>query len=259
MILTYIDESGSNSPNDDENEYLLASISIHESDYPKAEQLIQEIKVKYFGKDLSDRVEIHATDIISGKKEYKNFDVDTRLNIISDILGILGHLDCKINCVLIRKNMMSKWTAEEIYDHAFKYLFERLFFTHAWFNHHLKVKQKDVPQYGIVFMDAIQPKVDNKLKEKVRVLMKSGTEFSNNKYIIEDVVFIDSRYRALSQIVDVVAYCVRRHYRLKYKQSVDYREIEIFKKYMSMISPKIRKNNGRINGAGFKVVPNDKK
>lgn len=254
-ILTYIDESGHSSPKDDEDEYLLASISIHESVYKTAEDLIQKVKKKYFPEELCDNIEIHATDIISGKKDFKGIDVETRLNIITDVLNIISKIDCKINCILIRKHLVPMWDAKEINSYAFKFLFERLCFTHNEFNWSFVINKKDVPQYGILFMDSIQPTVDNKLKEDMRALMKSGTEYAKNKYMIEDVVFVDSRYRALSQIVDVVAYCMRRYYRLKYKPPLDYRETKTYERFLNLIIPAIRKKNNRWEGVGVKIFP----
>ena len=48
-------------------------------------------------------------------------------------------------------------------------------------------------------MDSIQPKFDEKIKTRVRNMISEGTEHIVNDYIIEDVVFVDSRYRAMSQ------------------------------------------------------------
>ncbi|MCQ2079690.1 MAG: DUF3800 domain-containing protein [archaeon] len=257
--MSYIDESGKPTPKDDENEYVLASITIHEAEYNKAESMLKAVKKKYFLDNSEEDIEIHTTDLISGKKAFKDLSVQIRLDLLNDVIGILDGLDCTLNCVLIRKNFLNNWSSEDIDQRAFKLLFERLCYAHNELNSGLKIKHRDCPQYGLLFMDSISPKVDNVLKVKIRNLMKTGTEYVKNQYIIEDMIFIDSRYRSLSQIIDAVAYCIRRYYRLKFRPDSDSREIETYTQLYQVISKKIRsRSNGDGNGVGIKIYPKDK-
>ena len=207
-----MDESGKPTYNDAENEYVLAAITIHESEYKHVEEELIKVKCQYFPNISSEDVEIHATDIISRKGIFSTMDLTTRLALLEDVLGILSKTDSVVNCVVIRKNLL-KTKAIDVDNVAYKYLFERLCMTHNKLNKQLMQNNVD-PQYGILFMDSIQPKFDEKIKARIRKMIKDGTEHICNDYIIEDVIFVDSRYRSMSQIIDCIAFTVRRHYRL---------------------------------------------
>ncbi len=199
-------------------------------------------------------VEIHATDIISRKGLYNKMDVSTRLQLLTDVLNTLKKIDSTVNCTVIRKNLL-KGRVADIDSIAYKYLFERLCITHQKLNKKLMKSGSD-PQFGILFMDSIQPKFDEKIKSRVRGMITEGTEHITNEYIIEDVIFVDSRYRAMSQIVDCIAFTVRRYHRLVYSDSIDKSEMSFYQDCFGIIRPYIRKGpNGRMKGAGLKVYP----
>ena len=48
MFLTYMDESGKPNYNDSEKEYVLAAITIHESEYRHVEEELSKVKKRYF-------------------------------------------------------------------------------------------------------------------------------------------------------------------------------------------------------------------
>ena len=103
---------------------------------------------------------------------------------------------------------------------------------------------------------SMQPQIDEGIKTKVREMIKEGTEFTDNEYIIEDVVFVDSRYRSMSQIVDCVAYVVRRYHRLCFRDDSNASEMAFYKECYDSIAPHIRRsNNGKLKGAGLKIYP----
>lgn len=254
MFLTYMDESGKPNYNDSEKEYVLAAITIHESEYRHVEEELSKVKKRYFHDLDPEEVEIHATDIISRKGIYNKMDVDDRTQLLKDVLGILKMIDCTVNCTVIRKDLLEK-RKPDVDSLAYKFLFERLCMTHEKLNRKLIKKGSD-PQFGILFMDSIQPKFDEKIKSRIRQMIKEGTEFTDNDYIIEDVVFVDSRYRAMSQIVDCIAYTIRRYYRLDFMDSPDGKELEFYKECFDTIRPFIRKGrDGRMKGAGLKIYP----
>ncbi len=256
MFLTYIDESGKPSPNDEEKEYVLASLTIHESEYKKAEKLLDGVKKKFFPNMNPKDLEIHAMDILSGKKQFQGLDVSVRLALLEDVLSIVSELECTINCTVFRKELLKDWSEDDINYTSFKYLFERLCRTHDTLNSQLRNKNRDYPQYGLIFMDHIQETVDRRIKEKFRKMMGSGTEYVKNSYLIEDMIFVDSQYRALSQIVDCIAYCVRRYHRLRFHSGSNTRELETYEKLYSIVYARIRGvNNKSKKGIGLKIYP----
>ena len=150
---------------------------------------------------------------------------------------------------------MLRAKAIDVDNIAYKYLFERLCLTHIKLNKKITTKIVD-PQYGILFMDSIQPKFDEKIKARIRRMISEGTEHVRNDYIIEDVVFVDSRYRAMSQIIDCIAYTIRRYHRLSFSNEVKESELSYYKECFDKILPFIRKGyNGHVEGAGLKIYP----
>jgi hypothetical protein len=68
-------------------------------------------------------------------------------------------------------------------------------------------------QYGIMIMDSEGIKKDQGLRNKLIQILRGGTLYSHLPYLIEDPLFTDSKWRNLSQLVDNVAYCIRRNHR----------------------------------------------
>jgi hypothetical protein len=249
-----MDESGKPNYNDAENEYVLAAITIHESEYKHIEDELSKVKRKYFPEMDPKDVEIHATDIISRKGLFSKMDVTTRSQLFKDVLGTLDEIDSVVNCTIIRKNLL-KNHPDDVDNLAYKFLFERLCMTHTTLNKKL-IKNGTDPQFGILFMDSIQPKFDEKIKSRVRNMIIEGTEHIINDYIIEDVVFVDSRYRAMSQIADCIAFAIRRYHRMSFSGHVTESELSFYSECFKLIQPHIRKGPKRqIYGAGLKIYP----
>ena len=60
-------------------------------------------------------------------------------------------------------------------------------------------------QYCIMIIDSCGIKPDTKLRQKIAEMLQHGTYYSDLKYLIEDPLFTDSKWRNLSQLVDCVA------------------------------------------------------
>ncbi len=76
----------------------------------------------------------------------------------------------------------------------------------------------------------------------------------NNKYLIEDPLFISSQYRNMTQLVDLIAFIVRR----KYKTPVNLDSVfnQNYLRYFETIKSKFDTNeNGEIIGSGIKIFP----
>jgi len=80
-------------------------------------------------------------------------------------------------------------------------------------------KNNKTDQYGLMIEDTVSPKNDEMIRNKVHIIMADGTMYSKINYLIEDPLFTDSKWRNLSQLVDCVAYCIRRKF--KCNQSLD--------------------------------------
>ena len=252
LYLTYIDESGKADRTDPEPEYVLASLTINESSWKDVDNRVRGLKQKYFPKAKFDEIEIHATDIFNHKRSFKNMSLDKRIQIFKDVMTIISEIDCSISAVLIRKNKLHS-DSLEIDTYAMELLFERLCYFHSVSNGANKMDGKD-EQYGILMIDSVNVKYDNKIRAKMRLLLDSGTRYEKNEYLIEDPIFVDSSYRHLSQLVDCVAYCLRRKYR---EAEVDDNDRRAFEEFFKIIEPKLLRNGSTSNGYGLKIFPKD--
>jgi hypothetical protein len=247
MYLIYIDESGKPSFNDPEN-FVLVSLAVHESVWKDADERVRSVKEKYFPKD-PDSVEIHATEIIDHVGPYKNMPLEKRLNLIRDALAIIGDIDCTINAVVIRKNKLCPGV--EVEYMASDFLFERICMFLNGINS-ARSTSGHHEEYGLMMLDSSAPKHDNKTREKIRQLLKKGTEYNSSRFLIEDPIFVDSKERNLSQLADLVAYCIRKEYRDGQKEE----EIRTYHEFFKMIEPKFRSSpSGKYIGYGLKVYP----
>jgi len=128
---------------------------------------------------------------------------------------------------------------------AMKLLFERLCHFH---NHINMTSAEDEEEYGLLLIDSVDKRYDNKMRIKIRELCKDGSERVENRYLIEDPIFVDSRYRHLSQMVDCVAYCIRKKHRNKPGNPKD---AEVFERFYKILERRI----SECRRCGIKIFP----
>ncbi|MEJ2268067.1 MAG: hypothetical protein P8X70_03255 [Nanoarchaeota archaeon] len=103
-------------------------------------------------------------------------------------------------------------------------------------------------QFGLAIIDSEGERYDTELRGKIRKIVRTGTEFHKFRYIIEDALFTYSHWRNLTQIADMIAYCI-----VKKKQSN-----ELFCKCFNKIEKKFYSNSeGKYYGFGLKIIPHD--
>ena len=115
------------------------------------------------------------------------------------------------------------------------------------------IASKSPPQYGILIEDTEGPNKDAGLRNKVGDMLFNGTMYDHIDYLIEDPLFTDSKWRNLSQIVDCVAYCVRRNYMTNQNPI----KKATWKGYFNQIYNKFDKPNAGTTsiGSGIKILP----
>ncbi|MBP5395046.1 MAG: DUF3800 domain-containing protein [Candidatus Methanomethylophilaceae archaeon] len=248
MYLIYIDESGKPDYSNPEPEFLLASLTINEEAWSIVDKKVVELKKKYFPEKDPAEIEFHATDIFNHTKHFKNVSLDTRLALFGEIMHLISETDCVITAVMIRKDLLVN-REQDINSKALEYLFERLCYLLEEKN---KTARDKGAEYGLLMIDSVNPKYDNKVRLIMRGLLKSGTKFEKNRFIIEDPIFVDSSYRHLSQLADCVAYCLRRKFRAK-EPSVDTQKQ--FDDFFKIIEEKLLRKSSRTSGYGIKIYP----
>lgn len=248
MYLIYIDESGKPTRKDKED-FVLVGLCINEQHYRNIDQKIDELKNKYFPKIDLDNVEFHAKDIAYNKKVYTSLTFDQRFHLFEDIYSLISKIECTIIGTIIRKNKIRKKDLDiELW--AFRLLFDR-------FCKLLERRNKDEKkpnEYALLLFDSIRPVYDLKLRHKIIDMFRRGTYYNQNDYIIEDPLFISSSYRNMVQLVDCIAFCIRRKYR-ETSTKKSYLDI-YFDRYFEIIKDKIDKDkHGKIDGYGIKIFP----
>lgn len=250
MYLSYLDSSGRPELTDQED-LVLASVTVNEHQWYYMKQEIEKIKKIHFpDTDLED-IEFHAKDMINHTGIYKELSWDKIYAIFDDffefIVSDTTHLT--IIASLIRKQQLRKKIDVEVWSHRF--VFERLneYLIHQ---NELLAEAGNPHEYGIMIMDSEDKKKDQKLRDKLTDMLSNGTLYSQLGFLIEDPLFTDSKWRNLSQVVDCVAYCIRKKYRNNNTENFHTKKWE---KYYSMIEKKFHTKNGQYLRYGLKIFP----
>ena len=82
-------------------------------------------------------------------------------------------------------------------------------------------------------------------------MLRYGTKYSQLGYIIEDPLFTDSKWRNLSQLVDCVAYGIRK----KHRTNTASFHITHWDKFYTLIEKKFDNLDGSYINYGLKIFP----
>jgi len=259
VYLTYIDESGKPDRTDSEKEFVLAALSINESAWKRIDKMLVDLKLKFFPDIDPDSFEFHTTDMMHRRGVFKSLSIETRLMIIESLLNIVSEAGCHISSVIMRKDELDNQDLD-VGMFSMKLLFERLCRFHDRAN---SKNSEENEEYGILLIDSVNEKYDNKLRIKIRELCKKGSGRIKNRYLIEDPIFVDSKYRHLSQLADCVAYCIRRKHRGDLNNPKDGETFERFYEIIEKGVPNVKDAESRyfrekgveVRGVGATIPP----
>ena len=150
--------------------------------------------------------------------------------------------------VLINKSKLYRNVDPELW--SYRLLFERL-------NSFIEKQNAQLAEagfaneYGMMIMDSEGVKKDQRLRSKLVNMLRHGTLYSQLDYIIEDPLFTDSKWRNLSQLVDCIAYGIRKQYR----NNTPSFHTEHWKKYYKQIETKFDNPTGDYRNYGLKIFP----
>jgi len=215
MFLVYIDESGENRFNDEEN-YVLNGIIINETEWKSAHLKILQLKNNFFSEAVTDKHEFHMEEIINKKGAYKIYDLATRMKLIKDLFDEISNMNLWAVSVILKKGKIRRRDDFDLQLWSYRYLHERL----CWYMKELNkpiLENNDCGQYAMMIIDsqdgAHDGTQDRILRGKIRENLINGTLYiPQNEYIIEDPLFTYSNWRSISQISDCVAYVVNKHF-----------------------------------------------
>jgi hypothetical protein len=181
---------------------------------------------------------------------FQHMSWDCIYSIFDDVFDLVSSSDNELCIIGVLIDKDSLWQSIDNEEWAYRLLFERI-------NRFIKrqnlslMKAQHPPQYGIMIMDSEGLTKDQKLRKKLVTILRYGTLYSQLDYLIEDPLFTDSKWRNLSQLVDCIAYCIRRRYR---RNSSSFRNMH-WESYFKKIEPKLDCPFGSYHGYGLKIFP----
>lgn len=248
MFLAYIDASGR--PYGDDENYVLGSIITNEEHWQTIDNSVKQLKLKHFPNLPDEDVELHAKDMLNHDGLFQELSWDCIYAIINDIFNLISHNDTGLSIigVLIDKKRLQR--SIDIETWAYRLLFEHINRFLERQNRSLMEKQHP-PQYGIMIMDSEGVTKDQKLRRQLLAILRRGTLYSQFNYLIEDPLFTDSKWRNLSQLVDFVAYCIRKSYRTNTASF----HTSKWQSYYAKVVSKFDNPFGSHEGYGLKIFP----
>jgi len=249
MFIAYLDSSGRPIFDGKEN-YVLASIITNEVNWQHIDNGVKQIKLKHFPNVSDEHVELHAKDMMNRDGIFKHLTWDKIYVILDDIFNLIADTDTKISIhsVLIDKTKLRRDKDIEVWGH--RLLFERIN-TFIDRQNETLLEAGYFQEYGIMITDSEGVVKDQKLRTKLIDMLRHGTYYSQLNWLIEDPLFTDSKWRNMSQLVDCVAYGIRKHHRTN-TLSIHTTHWE---NYYKKIEIKFDNVNGSYNGIGFKKFP----
>ncbi len=244
-----MDSSGSPLMKEKEN-YVISAIIVNEAKWTYIDNMVTDIKIKHFPDIEPNKIEIHAKDMVNRDNNFKSLPQTQVFDIFTDVYNLIGDPDSnlKIISVLIQKDKIysTKTKSFDIEGWGHRLIIERIEKYLEKIN-----KGNETDQYGIIIEDTVSRKYDEKTRNKVHAIMADGTLYSKINYLIEDPLFTDSKWRNLSQLVDCVAYCVRREFMSNQTAA----KKQIWDNYFKTISTNFDSNGKQYIGYGLKIFP----
>lgn len=210
MYLIYFDESGNTGSNLDDSQqpiFVLCALAVPEAKWLQVEQdLLAEVE-KVFPSPQPSDFEVHATDLISGRRWFKSIPLSNRLAFRDAWLSVAVKHDLRLIYRAIEKRRFKRWVHGEfgsgvaINPHVAAFpLVSRV--VDDWLN-----SLPDSP-LGIFISDE-NKEIVRDVEKSIRVLR--GVEGSLRlSRVIEKGFFIDSVKSVILQLCDLYAFTLRK-------------------------------------------------
>lgn len=209
MHLVYIDESGNTGQNLKDPQqpvFALGALIVPEHHWQPLELKFMELVAEYFpGKPLD--VEIHATDIRSGRGYFRTLSLNTRLTFLSASLDLLHATGLRFVCRTIEKEKYARWIETNfprgvsINPHVVAFpLVARVV------DDYLQAQGQDA--LGMLISDENREIVGDIKKITALLRLKDGA--LRLQRVIEQCFFVDSHTSALIQLCDICTFYGRK-------------------------------------------------
>ena len=172
-------------------------------------------------------------------------------SILDDVFDFVAKPDTNLAIIGVIIDKSKLYRDKDIETWAYRLMFERISLFIEKRNAELLVAGYP-NEYGIMISDSEGEVKDQKLRSKLFPMLRKGTYYCKLDYIIEDPLFTNSKWRNLSQLVDCIAYCIRKKYRTNNTPSF---HTTNWLRYFTKIEPKLDSRNGSYIGYGIKIFP----
>jgi len=212
MNLVYVDESGNtglNLKDPQQPVFILAAMIVPEHVWFSLERDFFGMAREFFGTDFAYPFEIHATDLKSGRRFFKNLALERRLSFRNQMLQLL--VDSNV-AIIYRRIIKTKFEAfcVEHYGPGIKvnpYVMA-LPFVCTEVDHYLRSQGPD--QLGMLIFDEQKENLDA-VERSLRTLRLDSTSILKTTNIVEKGFFVDSSKSFALQLVDIAAYHIRKY------------------------------------------------
>lgn len=229
-----MDESGTGHENDNNTIYCLGGLVISERNWQLIDTGLLDIKRQY---KYNEFHEIHIRRLYTRNRNSINNNTNSiPRSIITAIYDLIANSPSILFCMSVdRYRRNSKGVDVEL--EAWESLVNRL---------NIRVdklcRKFSVDEFGLLIMDEKCDDKDLRIRDYLRRLRESGTNYQIINRLIEDPLFTNSKWRNLTQLADAVVCCVR------------YQDDPFFKMQFDKIKNKFDKDdNGNIYNYGLKM------
>lgn len=194
MLLTYFDEVKPSNP--DQPFYWLGGLMVDDQTIPQVEQEVNSLAVDCFGKGsgLTKQTEFHATDIASGRGNFKKArNPAIRFEILKKLVRIYDKPD-GIYRVAVRLDVAQLYAGTNMENVALVYLIERI-------NQFAKSNNTRAMLIG----DFEKEKAVNRAVQNLALYREDGTPFAFGQDIgslVDTIHFAHSHHSRLLQLAD---------------------------------------------------------
>lgn len=201
MHLLYADESGA-VKDPQQSYFVLAGFSLFERQGYWLSNQLDAIAARFDPADPSS-VELHGNPMLAGKGRWRGYPKADREQAIADSLQLFAnsHPSNRMFASVIKKSMVSPHDPVEI---AFEQMASR-------FDHYLmRLHRSGDTQRGIIIFD--KSTYETTIQALARDFRTLGHSWGVIRNFAEVPLFLDSKASRLTQLADMIAYAIYRHY-----------------------------------------------
>jgi hypothetical protein len=203
MHILYIDESGDYSNWEENKNFVMAGVAVHEGQIDRISRALDLIQHEFFPK-YNINISFHATDIKNGKKAFKDLPLNVREEMLNKLYGVFNDFPFP-NLVAFATVMSADYVKAEdqVLDTVFGDLMTR-------FNTFM-VRQHNSghPTKGLSIIDQAHEKKYRELFGQYRV---GGTKYGLINNIVDIPYFAGRRDTRMLQMADLMAYSIFQYY-----------------------------------------------